>query len=390
MPCALRYDRNMKDFIYVDEIKKLREMSRHLQGIRRISVDLESDSYHNYGEKICLMQISTDKRIYILDSLKVDMSPVASLMEDTSKEKVFHDVDYDGRMLLTYLGVKPAPIFDTMIAARILGREKVGLADLLSEYFDVSLDKAFQKADWSRRPLDENMLSYAAQDVAYLLPLRDRMEKEMEGMGRSGWAREEFTRLVNNLEAMPEKRATFLRVKGARELSPRELAVLQKLLDWREGEAKKLDLPSFKIVGTERLLRIARRHPRGLDQLQKSGILTDRQIGRFGRGISRAVEKGMKVPRAELPGFPEPVRHKRDYAAEKLLRCFKKARDSRAEKLNMDPGFLMPNALLKSLAREKPRDLAGIEGSGLLKKWQLEVMSDHLARCLGKEGKRRS
>jgi ribonuclease D len=336
------------------------------------------------------MQISTDKRIYILDTLQVDMAPVASLMKDTSKEKVFHDVDYDGRMLLTYLGVKPAPIFDTMIAARILGREKVGLADLLNEYFDVSLDKAFQKADWSRRPLNENMLHYAAQDVAYLLPLRDRMEKEMEGMGRGGWAREEFTRLVDNLEAMPERRASFLRVKGARELSPRELAVLQKLLEWREGEAKKLDLPSFKIVGTERLLKIARLHTRGYDQLHKSGVLTDRQMARFGRGISRAVEKGMKVSRAELPSFPEPVRHKRDYVAERVMRCFKKARDSRAEQLNMDPGFLMPNAMLKSLARERPWDLAGIEESGLLKKWQLEVMGESLARCLRKEGKRRT
>jgi ribonuclease D len=380
----------MDDFIYIDEIKGLREMSRHLQGKRRVSVDLESDSYHNYGEKICLMQVSTDSRIYIVDALKVDMAPIASLIQDTSKEKVFHDVDYDGRMLLTYLGVKPVPIFDTMIAARILGREKVGLADLLSEYFDVTLDKAFQKADWSRRPLGENMLSYAAQDVAYLLPLRDRMEKEIEGMSRSGWAREEFSRLVDNLEAMPERRATFLRVKGARELSPRELAVLQKLLDWREGEAKKLDLPSFKIVGTERLLRIARLHPRGYDQLQRSGILTDRQIARFGRGINRAVEKGMKVSREELPSFPEPVRHKRDYMAERLLRCFKKARDSKAKELDMDPGFVMPNAMLKSLARARPRDLAGIKGSGLLKKWQLEVMGDSLAGCLQKEGKRRS
>jgi len=372
----------------VDDSEALRRMARHLRDAPRVSVDLESDSYHNYSEKICLLQISTGDRIYILDPLKVDMSPVAALLEDTSVEKVFHDVDYDGRMLLTYLGVKPSPIFDTMIAARILGKGKVGLADLLGEYFGVTLDKVFQKADWSRRPLDKNMLSYAAQDVAYLLPLRDRLEKEIRDLGRTAWAQEEFSLLLDNLEVMPERKATFLRVKGARRLSPRELAVLQELLDWREREAERMDLPSFKVVGTERLLRIAQLHLRGRERLAKSGVLTERQMARFGRGIIKAVERGMKVPGKELPSFPEAARHKRDYAVERLLGCFKRARDSRARELGMDPGFLMPNAVLKSLARVKPADLAGIEQSGLLKRWQLEVMGERLARCLEKGGKR--
>ncbi|MDY6796588.1 MAG: HRDC domain-containing protein [Actinomycetota bacterium] len=381
---------DMERFDYVDETLGLHEMNKHLQKSRRVSVDLEADSYHHYGEKICLIQIATDRRIFVIDPLKVDLTFMASLLEDDSKEKVFHDGDYDGRMFLTYLGVKPSPIFDTMIAARVLGKEKVGLANLLSDYFQVDLDKKWQKADWSRRPLKEEMQQYAAMDVAYLLPLRDRMAADMEKMGRMAWACEEFSRLLDNLDALPERRASFTRVKGARNLSPRHLAVLQQLLEWREDKARALDVPSFKIVGSERLLKLAATHPRSLKEAEESGILSPRQASLFGGDIMRAIRMGMKVPRAKLPGFPEPARHRRDYSVEKVIRCFKKIRDTRAEELGLDPGFLMPNAVLKAVARIKPVSLNEIDKSGLLKSWQLEVMGDSLAGCLRKEEKSRS
>jgi ribonuclease D len=372
----------MVDFEYVDDQSGLRSIQRHLRGRRRISVDLESDSYYHYEEKIALMQICDGSRIFILDPLNVDMGPMASLLKDGPMEKVFHDIDYDGRMLLTFLGVKPVPIFDTMIAARILGKEKLGLADLLGEYFGMVMDKGLQKADWSRRPLSMDMLEYAALDVAYLLPLRDRLAEDMEASGRMDWAREEFSRLVNNLEPMPERKASILKVKGARDLSPRQLAVLQKLLEWRERRARSLDLPSFKVVGTERLLKIAQHHPRTRRELEGSGSLSPRQAARFGGEILNAVEKGMKVPGPKRPRFPAPVHQKRDFAAERILKSFKNIRDRKAEEIGLDPGFLMPNAVLKTLARMKPAELREIRESGLLKDWQLEVMGESLVAAV--------
>ncbi|MBN2028075.1 MAG: HRDC domain-containing protein [Actinobacteria bacterium] len=360
----------------------MREMLEHLRDSKCISVDLESDSYHHYAEKIALLQISDGEDIFILDPFGLELSQVAPLLRDKSTEKVFHDIDYDGRMLLTFLGVKPEPVFDTMVAARILGKEKVGLADLLSEYFDIQLDKGFQKADWSRRPLGREMLEYAAMDVAYLGSLRDRLAADIAAAGRTGWAKEEFERLLANLEPLPPKKATFTRVKGARDLSPRQLAVLQTLLEWREARAESMDVPTFKVIGTERLLHIAEKQPRGRRNLEALHILSERQAARFGNEINRAVEKGMKIPDSKLPSFPKPVHQKRDFTAEKILKEFKKARDRKAEELGLDPGFLLPNAVLKALAREKPADLKEMRNSGLLKAWQFEVMGDTLADCL--------
>jgi len=372
----------MIDFQYVGDTAALREMLDNLRGCHLISVDLESDSYHHYTEKIALLQIGDGENIYIIDPFGADLAAAAPLFADKRVEKVFHDVDYDGRMLLTFLGVKPAPIFDTMIAARILGKEKVGLADLLGDYFGISVDKGLQKADWSRRPLEREMLEYASLDVAYLLPLRQRLKDEIEARGRAGWAAEEFERLVDNLEQMPEKGATFTRVKGARELSPRQLAVLQALLDWREERGKAIDIPTFKVIGTERLFRIAEKLPRSRRELEGLKVLSERQMARFGGEINRAVEKGMKVPDAKLPGFPAHMHEKRDFSAEKMLKHFKIARDKRAEELGLDPGFLLPNAPLKAIARLKPADLRELEESGLLKGWQMEAMGATLVACL--------
>jgi ribonuclease D len=372
----------MIDFQYVGDTAAMREMLSHLHGSHFVSVDLESDSYHNYAEKIALLQIGDGENIFILDPFSVDLAQVASLFKDKSKEKVFHDVDYDGRMLLTFLGVKPTPIFDTMVAARILGKEKVGLADLLGEYVGISLDKGLQKADWSRRPLSRDMLEYAALDVAYLIQLRDRLAAEIEGLGRADWAREEFERLVENLEPMPEKSADFTRVKGARDLSPRQLAVLQKLLEWREAKAESMDVPPFKVIGTERLLNIAGKHPRSRRELERSGFLSERQEARFGNDILRAVERGMKVANAKLPRFPAHAHQKRDFLAERMLKKLKNARDRRAEELGLDPGFLLPNAVLKAVARQNPADQRELEESGLLKGWQMQVIGDTLAACL--------
>lgn len=372
----------MVDYQYVDNKQEMQKMQRQLRQARRVSIDLESDSYHHYGEKIALIQLCDGKQNYIIDPFGVDLAPIASLLEDGSREKIFHDVDYDGRMLLTFLDVKPFPIFDTMIAARMLGKEKVGLADLLNEYLGLALDKGLQKADWSRRPLSMEMLEYAALDVAYLRPLRDRLAEEIERAGRTQWAGEEFSRLVNNLEPMPEREASFLKVKGARELSPRQLAVLQRLLEWRERRAKSFDVPSFKIVGNERLLRIAAYQPRNRRDLEGLKILSPRQFARFGNEIIGAVEKGIKMPLAKLPRFPQQVQQRRDLAAERILRNLKGVRDRKAGEIQLDPGFLMPNAVLKAIARIKPQDIAEIRNSGLLKDWQLEVMGEPLVEAV--------
>ncbi len=373
---------SMSEFHYIGEEPPLQKMLAFLEKRPRFSVDLESDGFHHYAERIALLQIAAGDRVFIVDPLQVDISPLASLFADASKEKVFHDADYDGRMILTSLKVKPYPVFDTMIAARVLGKRKVGLADLLEEYFGICVDKGLQKADWSRRPLEKEMLEYAALDVAYLLALRDGMHEEMEKLGRLAWAREEFERLVRELEPIPEKKSNLARVKGARNLTTRQLAVLEELLEWREGVAKRMDLPPFKVVGTERLLRMAEALPRTRRELEACGALSPRQSKRFGEELARVVHRGLGRAKASLPQLPSPARVPRDLEAENLLRRFKEVRDLKAVELGVDPGFLLPNASLKGLARLKPRGLEDIRKSGLLKQWQLHAVGKALAKGL--------
>lgn len=372
----------MVDFQYVEDARGLRELARRLEDCHRFSVDLESDSFHHYGDRIALLQFSDGKRAYIVDPLCVDPAPLSELLGDVSREKVFHDADYDGRMILTFLGVRPTPVFDTMISARILGKQRIGLADLLEEYLGISMDKAFQKADWSRRPLDQEMLHYAALDVLHLLELRDWMEEDMARVGRLDWAHEEFRLVVEGLAPMPERKPDFTRVKGARKLDPHRLAVLQRLLEWRERKAKKLDLPPFKVVGTEKLLRLAEIVPRCVRELESSGILSPRQASRFGEEIVAAAERGWREPPERWPRFPAPERIRRDLEVERILRRFKEARDRRAGELDVDPGFLLPNAALKELARMKPGCLEDIRKSGILKEWQLREVGEALEEVL--------
>ncbi len=212
--------------------------------------------------------------------------------------------------------------------------------------------------------------------------MRDRLAAEIEKTGRAKWAGEEFARLVGNLESIPKREVNVLKFKGARQLTPRQLAILQKLLEWRERKAKGFDVPNFKIIGNERLLKLAQAQPRGRRELEDSWILSPRQLARFGNEIIAAVEKGMRVPAAKFPHFPQQEQQRRDLAAERILRNLKVVRDRKAAELELDPGFLMPNAVLKAVAKKKPRNMAEMQKSGLLKEWQLEIMGESLVEAI--------
>ena len=183
-----------------------------------------------------------------------------------SIEIVFHDADYDLRLLRQDYGWATRRIFDTRIAAQLLGYKAFGLAALLDLHFGIALDKKFQRADWSLRPLSEGMLQYASQDTMYLLALRDILHAELAAKGRLGWAAEEFARLEQTQWSPEDSSQVYLKVKGARDLTRRELAVLRELVPWRDGVAKELDRSTFRVVSNDVLLEICRaaaNHPAG-------------------------------------------------------------------------------------------------------------------------------
>ncbi|MHB8781164.1 MAG: ribonuclease D [Candidatus Geothermincolia bacterium] len=374
----------MKRAKYITDVGDLGELEESLAAAPRLAVDLEADSFHHYGDRLCLLQISTGKRIFLVDVLELGEASlmVAPFLADASKEKVFHDADYDGRMLLRSLGVRPSNVFDTMIAARILGKPNVGLASLLDEYFGVKLEKQYQRADWSHRPLGPEMIDYAALDTAYLLQLRDRLERELKQQKRLEWAREEFELLMESLEPIPERAPSFRRVKGAGHLTQRELAVLQALLEWRETLARRKDVPPFKVIGNERLLKLAQDKPRNSRAIDSNQSLTPKQQRLYGKGIVEAVQHGMQLPEEDLPTWPATVRQRPDHKAERLIVRLKSWRDQKAADLEMDPGVLLPNALLGHLARSRPATREALEESGFLKKWQRELLGDEILELM--------
>ncbi len=358
---------------------------------KELALDTEGASFHRFVDRIYLLQLSTREHSAIVDPLSVSgdvLAPLGKLLEDRAVEVVLHDADYDLRLLHSDYGWNVRNIFDTRVAAQLLGLKAFGLAALLDRYFGVKLDKKHQRADWSMRPLPQDMLAYAAQDTMYLLELRDRMKDELAKQGRLEWAREEFGRLEGTKWGEDDAGGAYLRMKGARDLSRRELAVLRELVPWRDSVASGMDRATFRVIGNEQLLEIARAQPANREALGKirgiaRGILETRS-----QDIIGAVRRGLDVPEADLPKFPKSARWDRDPHFDTKVNALKTVRDDVSQKLNMDPGVLASRERLEAVARRNPKSREELEGVEELRNWQREVLGDGFVQALRELGQK--
>ena len=345
----------------------------------RIAVDTEAASYHRYSDGICLIQISTATVTAVVDSPRLpSLGAFGALLRDPKVESVFHDADYDLRLLDRDHKVGVARLFDTRIAAQLLGEPGIGLAALLEKYQGVKLDKKFQRADWSERPMAPGMLEYAAADTHYLLALRDLMERMLRDAGRLPWAEEEFQIAARvKWEEKPADEA-YLKVKGARLLKPRQLAVLRELYAWRDATAKRMDRATFRVMNPDVLLMLAELQPREMASLRGIRGLSPDQVERRGKDLLEAVERGLAVPEAELPRFERTRRPPPDAAFDARVERLKAVRNAAAERLGLQPGVLCPNGILEGIARLEPKsvdEMSQVEG---MRKWQREVLGAEL------------
>ena len=356
-----------------------------LAGVGEIALDTEGASFHRFVDRVYLLQLSTRDHTLIVDPLAIDaaaLAPLKALLESPEVETVFHDADYDLRLLQQDYGWQARRLFDTRVAAQLLGFKSFGLAALLERYFGVKLDKKHQRADWSMRPLSDDMLAYAAQDTMYLLDLRDHLREELATKGRLEWAREEFERLETIRWADEEPGTAFLRVKGARDLERRELAVLRELVPWRDGVAASLDRATFRVIGNEQLLEIARVQPASIDDLGRIRGVPRGILERRGREILDAVRRGLAVPEAELPKFPRGQRWDRDPDFDAKVSALKTVRDERSQALDLDPGVLCARERLEAVARRNPASLAELDEVVELRRWQREVLGPGFVKAL--------
>lgn len=368
---------------YLDSAEAADQFLASIASTRTLALDTEGASFHRYVDRIYLLQLSTDQRHAIIDPLKVS-SPVAlgALLESRDVEVVFHDADYDLRLLHQDYGWRVTNIFDTRVAAQLLGIKAFGLAALLGGFFGLQLDKKHQRADWSMRPLPGDMLEYAAQDTMHLLPLRQRLHEALDKKGRLHWAKEEFERLEGTQWEEVGEDTSFLRMKGARDLSRRELAILRELVAWRDGVAKGLDRSTFRVAGPEVLLSMAQNPPTSVAAVELTKGLSRSVAARHAKAILDAVTRGQAVAEADLPKFPRSPRWARDPEYEDRVLALKVVRDRRAAELDLEPGVLCPRERLEGIARRNPHSLEEMMEVPDMRRWQAEVLGEEFIHAL--------
>jgi ribonuclease D len=367
----------------IENAPQLDELLSRLRTEPLLAMDTEAASFHRYRDRVYLLQTSSRSETAVVDPLAVGLAEFADLFADPAIEIVFHDADYDLRLLDREYGLRTTNIFDTRIAAQLLNEPGVGLAALLEKYLGVRLDKRFQRADWSTRPLSQGMLEYAAADTRHLPELRDILRRQLEERGRLSWAMEEFGLLEGTRYSPPdEEEPAYLRMKGAKALRGRSLAVLRELHAWREDVAQRADKATFRILNNDPMLAMARTPPTTMEELKAiPGVGAD-QAERRGREILSAVQRGLELPDADLPRVPRAPRRAHDPAVEARLERLKVVRNRLAIELELAPGVLCPNGTLEGVARANPRGVEELAATTILRRWQLSAIGGELLEAL--------
>ena len=357
----------------------LAEFAARLAPAPRIAFDTESASFHRYVDRIYLIQLSTETETALVDPLAVsDLTPIGDLLRNPAIEIVFHDADYDLRVLDRDYGFRATNIFDTRLAAQLAGEPAVGLGALLEKHFGVTLDKRLQRADWSTRPLTGAMLSYAAADTRHLLGLRDVLLRRLRELGRLHWLEEECARLqdVRWNAGRHEDEPAFLRIKGAKALPRRALAILERLHAWRDATASAADRAPFRVLGNDALVGIARTAPRTLADLQRIHGVGPSTIQRHGETLLAAVLEGLGVPTEQLPSLTRTRRPPVDAAHDARLERLKAMRNAAAARIGLEPGLVCPNGTLQAVARLVPTHPDALAEVPELRRWQREALGD--------------
>ncbi len=378
----------------VTDARSLAGLVERLSREKCIVVDTESNSFHRFPDRVCLVQIAAGGRAWVIDPLDMttdDIAPLGALMANPNVEKVIHAASNDVRVLDKEWSFRVASVFDTSIAAQFCGMRRVGLDSVLRDALGVTIvkSKSLQRADWTVRPLPDEALQYAVDDVLHLQDLRDELERRLEELGRVEWVKEEFRRLEDVRYRAPDPpEIAFLNAKGSRALGPQELAVLRELYVFRHKEGVRRDMPPFKILSDAVLTTIAAAGQEALSEIE--GIPAN-PLRRYGRRLQRARERGLASPPVTRPrngnsnssGLDSrPTREQID-----RLRDLKAWRNEQGEKLDLDPALIWPMQSLERLGRDPSLlDSETGEGASVVREWQAREFIESLASALKNKG----
>jgi ribonuclease D len=358
---------------------RLAQFADSLRDEPLLAVDTESNSMYAYREQVCLIQISTPRGDTLLDPIALgDLRVLSPVFASPRTEHIFHAAEYDLICLKRDYGFQFASLFDTMVAARILGWKQVGLGSILQDKFGVTMNKKFQRADWGARPLTEEMKRYAQLDTHFLIRLRTLLKEELIRMDRWEIAAEDFRRGVHVNGAEPvSKEDLCWRVNGSRDLSFAEMAVLQELCLYRDRAAERLNRPHFKVMSDSVLVALATRQPASLDDLRGVPGAGTWLLRNHGRGVLEAVRKGQA---AKPLRPPRRARHSDEYIAR--LDAMKNWRKKRAQQMAVESDVILPRDLLEAAVDANPRTAAELASLLAEVPWRLAHFGDEILGVL--------
>lgn len=376
---AMNIMRSFQTSNLITNTSALRKLAGQLASEPVLAVDTESNSLYAYQECVCLIQFSTPRDDFMIDPLALDnLAPLGELFADPAIEKVFHAAEYDLISLKRDYDFTFDHLFDTMIAARILGWEEVGLGSILKAEFGVQLNKRYQRANWGKRPLPPEMLAYARLDTHYLIPLSMRLKAALKAANRWELAREDFARLRNVNGRDPEDQPEIpWRIRGSLDLNPQQAAVLKEIALYREQVAKAINQPVFKVLSERALLAISGSCPADLRTLQKSSGLSELQIQRHGRALLQAVQRGLN---AEPLYPPRQTRPDDDYLAR--LDALRAWRKRAAQQMKVKSDVVLPRDLLYIIAARNPQDMKTLSDLLTQVPWRLEQFGGQILQAL--------
>jgi ribonuclease D len=365
----------------VDNTSELEELCKYLKSCRQVGVDIEGDGMYHFREKVCLLQLSDGKNNFIVDPLQAfDLHKLAPFFFDPGVEKIFHGADYDIKSLYRDYGIVVNNLFDTEIASRFAGLKYSGLDNLLMSFLGVKTEKKYQKKDWSVRPLSDDMLDYAAKDSQYLIEISNILKKKLKDLKRFEWVMEESANISEARFARKVDRPYFTSFKGAGKLDSRSLAVLELLLKFRYGLARKKDKPLYKILPNSVIIKVAEKKPEEIRELKK--IMSPGHYKRFSSQIFDIVKKAQNIDEKDLPRYPKKVRKKRlDSKTAARIQKLKEWRMDKSVKLGLDPGLVLNNNGLSEIAEKNPKDADQLLDMSV-KRWQKNEFGEKIVEVI--------
>ena len=363
----------------------LRELGEALTGESRLAVDLEAAGFHRYSDRVCLLQVTCGEQNFIVDTLAVDPSDVLrGPLESPTVTVLLHGGDYDLRLLDRDLDLHPVKLFDTQTAAALLGEPSLGLAALLEKHLDVHVSKKYQRADWAKRPLPDEMLDYAASDTRHLHRLADLLAERLDASGRTSWAEEESV-LMETLRWNSDGDVDpVTKIKGVRNFELRDVALLREAWLWRDEVARARDRAPFRVAGDPALLEVVRERPRDVSALARVRGFSPQLAERSGAELLDRLEQTDRLDDSELVGYPRgPSGPRRPPpAVEEIANRLKVIRNEAAEALGIARGVLMSNTVILEIAHIHPRSVEELTRIAGVRRWQSETLADRFLAVL--------